>query len=771
MPSRRAALPVAAGVLVGRDCAVAEIERLLAAPGARLLTLTGPPGVGKTRLALAAAASLAGRFADGVVFVDLTAVRTPDLVLGEVAHAVGLAETSPVGATDRLSRALAGKELLLVVDNLEHVLDAAADLAAPLAQCPTLRILVTSRERLGVHAEREFPVQPLELPDADADLRRVAATAAVAMLVARVQGFQPDFAVTAENRAALAEICVRLDGLPLALELAAARLRLFTPAELAARLRQRTDLLTGGTRDGPERHRTLRAALTWSHDLLDAPERALFRRLSVFVGGATLDAAQDVCGADPPLDDVVETMASLVDKSLVRRRTRHGDVAEYVMLESLREYAAELLGEHGEGDDVRARHARYCVGLAVATQAGIGTAHEQESVADVGYEQGNLRAALDHCEAAGRTALVLPLATALGWHAYTRGQLGRGLAIVERALAGIETDSEPPAEEALTGMLMIAATVAVGLGEPDRAAVYLARGLEISRRRADLRHTAIGTAFLGHVARAQGRYEEAVVHHEQAGNLHAQLGNAGGVAWSRYDLGLLARRRGDLDTAARCLTESLDRFRDLDYRWAAGCAAAVLAAVQLRRGSAAEAAPLLADALERCEHADDARGVAQCLEVAAALACERDAAAVAARLLGAAAALRDRLAAPPADEERGELHALGQQARRALGPAVADRARRDGRALTRAQAVALARTTAVGAEPSTVAGAGLTPREQQVASLVAAGDTNRRIARTLGISEKTAEVHVHHLIRKLGVRSRTEVATWVVTRGSTAAGS
>ncbi len=749
------ALPVAPNLLVGRDDDLTSVGAALGRPDTRLLTLTGPPGVGKTRLAIAAATAVADRFADGVVFVDLTSVRDPQLVMGEIALAVG------AGAVDRLPQSLEDRDVLLLVDNLEHVLDAAPALAALLSRCPRLRVLATSRERLRVQAEVELPVQPLALPDpaARADLDGFVAVPAVAMVLQRVHGFQPGFVVTAANRGALAEICVRLDGLPLALELAAARLRLFTPGELTSRLRQRTNLLVGGARDGPDRHRTLLAALEWSHDLLDERERAMFRRASVFVGGWTLDAAEAVCD----LGDPVELTASLVDKSLVRRRTRPDGTAppgstQFVMLESLREYGADLLAEHGETAAVRERHVRFYAGLAARTEALIGSAGEQASVESVGTEQGNLRVAFAHCLAGGPSAPALPLATALAWHDYTRGRLGDARDALDRALAAA---GPSPDEDPLSGLLVIAATVAVARGDLDGAEVHLARSLEITRRRGDRRRTAVATAFLGHVARARGRHDEAVVHHHRAGELHGELGNASGVAWSWYDRGLLARRRGDDEEAARCLQESLDRFRDLDYGWAIGCAAPVLAAVEVRRGRLDAATVLLSEGLDRCGlSAGDSRGLAQCLEVGAALACARGAAHDAARLLGAATGLRERLAAPLPDDDVAELD---ERVRRRLGPGPARDARRAGRVLVTSEAIALARGPAPVPVIVPAPRSPLTPREREVAGLVAEGCTNRQIGRALGIAEKTTEVHVHNIIRKLGARSRAEVAVWSVT--------
>ncbi|MDQ1660628.1 MAG: hypothetical protein QOJ68_608 [Blastococcus sp.] len=767
LPAAQPVLPVSGGPIVGREAELARLGRLLADADVRVVTLTGPPGVGKTTLALAAAGASAELFADGVAFVELTAVRDPDLVATEITAALRPGATGPERP--------AGPHQLLVLDNFEHVLPAAPAVAALLAAHPRLHVLVTSRERLHLRTEHEVPVPPLALPEpADvADLARLAATPAVDMLVRAVRTFEPDFAVTAANREALAEICVRLDGLPLALELAAPRLRLFSPGELTFRLRNRLGLLTNDAHDVPERHRTLRSALAWSHDLLGPDERVLFRQLAAFSGGWTLAAAVQVCA----VADAVSTTASLVDKSLVRRIGTTDDAARFGMLESLREFAAELLESGGEARATADRHALYYAELAAGIDARIGTPDERVVIEGVGHDVGNLRAALGHCLAHGRTTPALQLASALGWYSYTRGQLGAGQQILEQALthalALAETPSAPP-DDALAALLFMAGAVALSRGDLDLAEARLGRSLELSERIGAVRRQAIVHAFLGHLARARGAGSAAVAHHERAGDLHQQLGNTPGVAWSRYDLGLLARRRRDSSQAAQLLGESLSVFRDLQYPWAIACSAWALATVDLRRGRPDEAAALLAEALDAFEVADDARGVAQCLEAIAAVAADRRAATRAAQLLGAAAVLRDRLDAPLPAEEQGAHGAVVLRLRHDLGMAPAEAADRAGRSMSEAQAVALARAVvrpspavpevphpAELAEPSP-----LTKREHDVALLVRHGRTNRQIGRQLGITERTAEVHVHHIIRKLGASSRAEIAAWVAAGGS-----
>ncbi len=766
MESGAGRLPDVLLPLVGRTAELAELERALAAPDTRLLTLTGPPGVGKTRLALSAARAVADRFADGVVVVDLSPVRDPDLVLHEVARALGLRDSPGGSLTERLGHVLADKELLLVVDNCEHVLGAGPELAAPLRSCPALRLLATSRERLNLGGEREIAVPPLRLPRSEDTVEpaRLAAVPAVAMLVARVRDVRPDFTVTDADAAALVEICRRLDGLPLALELAAARTKLFTLVELADRLRSRMGVLTSSPRDAPARHRTLRAALEWSYELLGPAERALFRRLSIFVGSWTLAAAVRVC-ADPDTD-LVETVGSLLDKSLVQRSLRSGDVSEFVLLESLREYAAELLARSDDRESTRDRHAAYFAECAMAQEAQIGTPTEAQwwTPASTATEA-NLEMAFEHAMATGDTEAALRLAAALGWHAYLRGRLDTGRARLRRVLEAADIGTDQSADTALAAALVVAGVLAWSVAESDEAERLLSRGLEISTAAGDLRQTAVASSFLGHLARVAGRPADARAHHELAADLYRRIPSTSGYAWTRHDLGLLAHRQGDLVAAERFLREGLTLFRDIGYPWAIGRCAWALAVTCMSRSEIDEAAELVTEAMVRHTEVGDARGLALCMEAAAGVACARNFADVAARLLGAAESERERLAAPLPEEHRRAHAEVERAVRRALGADGAERSQRAGRAMGATTVVELARV-AVGrraAEPvrGVPQASPLTGRERQVADLIAAGRTNRQIGRALGIAEKTVEVHVHHVITKLGAQSRTEVAAWV----------
>jgi predicted ATPase/DNA-binding CsgD family transcriptional regulator len=760
------ALPRPAFSLIGRHAELAPLVATFADPDARLLTLTGPPGVGKTRLALAVAAEAAPRFADGVVFVDLAPVQDPGLVLGQVARALGLPDAPGGRVSARVIDALVDKEVLLVVDNCEQVLAAGLDLTEPLRACPGVRLLVTSRERLHLAAEREFPVAPLALPEpADiADLDRLVAVPAVAMLVVRVRCVQPGFAVTAANAQAVAEICRRLDGLPLALELAAARAKLFTPAELADRLRDRMAVLTTNTRDAPTRHRTLRAALEWSYDLLAEHERTLFRRLSAFVGSWTLDAAEQVCGDRDT--DVLDVVGSLLDKSLVRRPTQ-GGVTEFVLLESLRQYAAELLAADGDAGATRDRHAAHFTEAAVAMEAAIGLAAESEwwsggSASD----EANFHSAWEHSLAAGDVGRALHLAATLGWHSFFRGHLGTGRTRLDRTFAAA---GDAPPDDALAAAAVAAGVLAWTVGDVGAAHGHLQRGFAISRTGNDRRRTAVAGSFLGHIARTEGRFGDAATHHAHAAELYRQIPSVSGYAWTRYDLGLLALRRGDRATAVRELRDGLALFRKLEYDWAIGRCAWALSAAHLHDRALDDASTLLVEALDRHRAVGDGRGLAQCLETAGGVLSVRGRGDTAARVLGAAAGCRRRLAAPLPDEDRDDHDAALRAVRADLGPDTADRAVAKGRELRLDDATALARAALQEPEPDPappprprVRTGGLTRREAQVAELVAAGRTNRQIARALTISEKTVEVHVHNVIAKLGAQSRTEVATWVV---------
>ena len=735
--------PAPTASLIGRAAEVEDVLDLLGR--ARLVTLTGPPGVGKTRLALAVCADR-----DDVTWVDLAAIRDPAQLRAELARA--LRPDAYDDATERL----------VVLDNCEHLLgsDLAGQLADLLRSTARLQVLATSRERLRLAAEREYAVPPLPMPSADDadDVARLRGNPAVALLLDRAP---PAVQLTPNTARALAEICVDLDGLPLAIELAAARLRVFTPSELAFRLGRRMSVLTSGPRDAPERHRDLRAAIAWSHDLLSERDSAAFRRLSVFPGEWDLESAATVC-AEPDVLDVVE---SLLDKSLVRRAGEGPDGgAKFTMLMSLREYAAEQLEERDEGRDTRDRHATWFARRGREWEATVGTAGETDTWTQLASYRADLDSALGHARATDQGELIAWLATALAWFGYTRGVLAEvQLPLAELSAAADDERADPDARPA--GRLA-AGVAAYGLGRHDLAEELLAP-FRAAAGRPEERRGAVARAFLGHLARERGDLDEAAELYAAARTTHVRLGNTRGIAWAGHDLALLALDEDRIDEAEQLLAESLELFDSIDYQWPVAVCSTLLASAVLRRGSGADldrAATLLARALQLHDEVGDRRGTAQCLEGMAELALARGAGATAARFVGAASSVRQRAAALATEAEARHLTDLDARLDRALGGSAAERERHGGRTMPAASVLELAgRVTTVGS--GATAGVELTPRQLEVAALVAAGRTNRQIGRALGISEKTTEVHMHNLMARLDVPSRAGVAAWAAARG------
>jgi predicted ATPase/DNA-binding XRE family transcriptional regulator len=697
-PSPLVSLPRPPTRLIGREAELMAVADLLAQDDVHLVTLTGPGGTGKTRLAQAVAAAAMGHYPDGVC-VDLSALTDPALVVPTIATAVGAREIPETPLRETVIRHLRDRRLLLVLDNCEQVLGAASDVAALLAACHDLAILATSREPLHIRAEREVAVAPLPLPDPSVtpSLDALERSAAVALFVERARAVSAGFALTADNAAAVAGICQRLDGLPLAIELAAARIKALPPAALLTRFEQRLPLLTGGSRDLPARQQTMRDTIAWSYDLLSPEEQALFRCQAVFAGGFTLGAVEAVCGngdADP-----FEGVASLINKSLVREEGGPGEDPRYRMLETVREFGLEQLAASGEETAARRRHVEWALALAEQNWAAIFLSPIRAGWLDrVTTEHDNLRAALAWLERTGDAEAGLRLAGHLSPFWFFRGPLAEGQGWLERLLAKGGNSSAPVRARALFGLGRIAQLQ----GAYGPASAMLAESYALLQASGDHHASIMALLRLGTTTTAQGDYPRAAQLLTDALAMAREPGHedwtpialtelaqvAYGQAVTLTELAQVAYGQDDLVWATALAEEALALHQRSADQWGTAVCLETLALVASAQGDLAAAATRYRESLALRQAVGQPGGYAAWLAGVATLAAQGGHAELAARLFGATQALRNRTGDVFHLPQRETYERAEARARAVLGEAGFAAASRAGRMLPPEEAVA-----------------------------------------------------------------------------------
>jgi predicted ATPase/DNA-binding CsgD family transcriptional regulator len=762
-------LPSDISSFVGRKREVSDVRRLLL-DGSRMLTLTGSGGCGKTRLALEATRALADEFEDGSWLVELAPLSDPDLVPQAVASVLGVREVPGRSLAEMLSQHLRPKKTLLVLDNCEHLVGACASLAvALLRQCPRLRVLATSREALGVSGEALYVVPSLTLPDP----RRLPAAGALPrseaaeLFFERARTVKQDFALHEGNAAAVARICYRLDGIPLAIELAAARVRMLSVEQISARLDDSLRLLSGGGRVAMPRQRTLRAAMDWSHGLLPERERVLFRRLATMAGGFTLEGAEAVCAGDGSAEDldrgeVLDLLTRLVDKSLVLVGEQDGG-ARYRLLETVRQYGAEKLGESGEAAEIRHRHAAFFLSFAEVSGQ---DARLEAWIEQLEQERGNLRTALGWALESGEAELGLRLAGALGIFWNVRGHLSEGRKWLEAALVNRAKAPETVQVRAM----MHAGWIAREQGDYDGSVAFTEECLSLARRLDDRTSIAGALSNLGWTALLRDEPDRAPAYMEEAMALQREAEDVPGLASSLSILGFVAVVRQDNERAITLYEESLALAREADNDLAIVLSSLSGALGYLGQGDHGRALELCEQGMRISWRLRMMHPVASCLYVAAAVYGSRREPVRAARLWGAADSLLDSIGSMFAPIEQRFYEPYIAAARSQLDEKAWEAAWTEGWEMTlaRAMAYALDPPKPLGPEAQRAAhSAGLSERESEVLRLVAKGLTNAGVARELYISPRTVDRHLSSVYRKLGVGSRTAAARFAAENGLT----
>jgi non-specific serine/threonine protein kinase len=777
-------LPLQLSHFIGREQAIVDIKR--AVWTTRLLTLTGPGGCGKTRLALTVAEQLLDAFQDGVWLIELAALSDAALMPHTIMSALDMHEQTGHTLTAALIEQLRPRELLLVLDNCEHIIDGCADLALVLLQhCPDLKILATSSEALNITGEIAWPVPPLSIidPQKIANTAALQTSEAARLFLDRAAAARPDFATSDRTASAIAQICHRLDGLPLAIELAAARVKVLSVDQIAARLDDRFKLLSFGERTAPDRHQTLRAMIDWSYGLLEQLERTLFRRLAVFAGGWTLEAAQAVCGSDDLEPQVVlDVLTRLIDKSLVQVRKCNGDT-RFSMLETIRQYASEKLLEANESEATRRRHLDCCLKVAEESEPQLQGPEQARWIERLDAENGNLRAALEWSLTDGDVKAGLRLAVGLGQFWFMRGHLfGEGREWLEKILSQPEAQEQ---KEVRARAFLSLGTLTYLQGDHIAARSAYENSLTLYQDLRDKDGIAEALYYLAEVAATQGDHAAARTFHaaarsaseENLAGLRAQ-GDQWNIAHTLNFLGELTRTEGDYLAARSLYEESLAIGRELGDQRGIAISLINLGFVAHYQSDYRQAATFFAESLALFQQHGGRRGIVDCIAALAGVAGAEGQLERAAQLFGAVEALREVICTYVTYSDQIEYGRNVAAVRAQLDEATFTRAWAEGRALTMEEAVdyalAVAKATLVdwpSAVPATSRRAakqhitGLTAREREVAALVAQGKANREIAAALVVEPKTVEAHITHILSKLGFDNRVQIATWAMNHG------